>query len=43
MILVVVGLMSVGMVGFVTDVVVVVVGVPVVGVGSVAACKKRKK
>ena len=36
--------MSVGMVGFVTDVVVVVVvGVPVVGVGSVAACKKRKK
>ena len=35
--------MSVGMVGFVTDVVVVVVGVLVVGVGSVAACKKRKK
>ena len=35
--------MSVGMVGFVTDVVVVVVGVPVVGVGSVAVCKKRKK
>ena len=32
--------MSVGMVGFVTD---VVVGVAVVGAGSVAACKKRKK
>ena len=36
--------MSVAMVGFVTDVVVVVVvGVAVVGAGSVAACKKRKK
>ena len=34
----VVGLMSVGMVGFVTDVVVVVVGVAVVRVGSVAEC-----
>ena len=30
--------MSVGMVGFVIDVVVVVVGVAVVGLGSVAAC-----
>ena len=37
--------MSVAMVGFVTDVVVVVVvvGVAVVGARSVAACKKRKK
>ena len=33
----VVGLISVGMVGFVIDVVVVVVGVTVVGPGSVAA------
>ena len=45
--MVVVGLMSVGMVGFVTDVVVVVVvvvvGVAVVGAGSVAACKKKEK
>ena len=42
----VVGLISVGMVGFVTDVVVVVVvvvGVAVVGAGSVAACKKKEK
>ena len=35
--------MSVGMVGFVTDVVGVVVGVAVVGAGSVAACKKKEK
>ena len=34
----VVGLMSVGMVGFVTDVVVGMVEVVVVGAGSMAAC-----
>ena len=41
--MVVVDLISVGMVGFVTDVVVVVVGVAVVGAGSVATCKKKEK